>query len=97
MKKISSLLFVFSVNDIAYSLCCSFLYPASQLVDDRALPCGEVSLLNMSPCICYQSQVECQVVYAGNLHGQQLLGLEEMVKICFRVDTVGLAAIFVDR
>ena len=29
--------------------------------------------------ICHQSQVESEVVYRSNLHGQQFLSLEEMV------------------
>ena len=35
-----------------------------------------------------QSEVERQIVDGGYLHGQQLLGLEEVVQIGFRVDAV---------
>ena len=44
-----------------------------------------------------QSQVECEVMYGGYLHGQQFLGLEEMMQVGLGVDTVYLATIGIDR
>ena len=44
-----------------------------------------------------KSEVECQVVYACNLHGQQFLSLEEVVQVSLRVYAVYVAAIRVDR
>ena len=46
--------------------------------------------------IGYESQVEGQVVDAGYLHGQQLLGLEEVVEVGLGVDAVDVAAIGID-
>ena len=39
-----------------------------------------------------QSEVEGQIVYRGYLHGQQLLGFEQVVQIGLRVDAVNVAA-----
>ena len=50
----------------------------------------------MMACIGHQSQIEGQVVYRGNLHGQQLLSLEQMVQVGLRVDAVNLAPIGVN-
>ena len=51
-------------------------YPAAEVADDRCFPLREVAVLNMLACVAHQTQIECQIVYAGNLHGEQLLSLK---------------------
>ncbi len=46
----------------------------------------------MFPCIADQAEVEREVVDGRYLHRQQLLRLEQMVEISFRVNPVRLAA-----
>lgn len=72
------------------------LCPSAQLVDDRCFPTHEVSLLDMVTGIAYQAQVESQIVDAGNLHGEQLAGFEQVVEIGFGVDSVHVTAIGID-
>ena len=43
-----------------------------------------------------EAQIEAQVVYACDLHSQQLLGFEEVVQIGFGVKSVDVAAVGVD-
>ena len=54
---------------------------SAELIDDRAFPLYEVALLDMVACICNETEIERQVVDAGNLHGKELLSLEEMVQV----------------
>lgn len=42
---------------------------SSKLVDDGAFPLHEVALLNVLSGICHKSQVEGEVMDAGDLHG----------------------------
>ena len=47
--------------------------------------------------IAHQSQIECQIVYRGNLHGQQFLSLKQVVQVSLGVYAVDFAAIRIDR
>ena len=44
--------------------------------------------------ICHETQIECQIMYAGNLESKIFLCLEEMVEIClcgYDIYVTGLA------
>ena len=60
------------------------------------LPLHEVALLDMLAGIGDQTQIEGEVMDAGNLHGQQLLRLEQVVQVGLGVDAVNIAAVGVD-
>ena len=47
--------------------------------------------------IAHQSEIEGEVVDAGNLHGKEFLGLEQMMEVGLGVDAVHIAAIGIDR
>ena len=72
------------------------LHSATEVVDDAALPLGEVTLFYVTSGIAHESQIERQIVNRCYLHGQQLLCLEEMVQIGFGVNTVDLTSVFID-
>ena len=57
----------------------AYLNSSAKLVDDGILPCHEIALLDMMAGIGHEAQIEREVVDAGYLHRQQLLGLEEVV------------------
>lgn len=63
----------------------AYLNSSAKLVDDGILPCHEIALLDMMAGIGHEAQIEREVVDAGYLHRQQLLGLEEVVEVAFVV------------
>ncbi len=67
------------------------------MVDDGALPRHEVALLDMMAGVCNETEIERQVVDAGDLHSQQLLCLEEVVEVGLGGYAVDVAAVRVNR
>lgn len=53
---------------------------------------GKVALLDVGAGIGNEAQVEGEVMDAGYLHGQQLLGLEQVMQVSLAVPAYRLAA-----
>ena len=75
----------------------AYLNSSAKLVDDGILPCHEIALLDMMAGIGHEAQIEREVVDAGYLHRQQLLGLEEVVEVGLRGYKVDVAAVWIYR
>lgn len=75
----------------------AYLNSSAKLVDDGILPCHEIALLDMMAGIGHEAQIEREVVDAGYLHRQQLLGLEEVVEVGLRGYEVDVAAVWIYR
>lgn len=67
------------------------------MVDDGTLPLYEVALFDVLACICHQSEIEGEVVDAGNLHCQKLLCFEKVVEVCLGCYAVDIATIRINR
>ena len=72
------------------------LNSSSQLVDDTCLPCHEVASFDVVACVGDETEVEREVVDAGNLHCEQLLRLKQVVEVSLRIDAVDIATVGVD-
>ena len=73
------------------------LYPSCKIVNDPTFPFHEVALQDMLSCITDKSEIEGEVVDAGNLQCEEFLSLEQMVQVGLGIEPVNLASVGVDR
>ena len=58
------------ISVVVYLLRINLLYSSAEVVDDTSFPLHEIAVDDVLSSIGHQSQIECQVVYTGYLHGQ---------------------------